>query len=587
MARPWPLRTRLIAAVLALVAAALIAIGGISYVALKSYLIGRIDAQLVNVSRGGTVVAVPNMQPDQPAPPTNWIVALKGDTGVGPVIPNTPVKSQPRWPTNYQQAASLPTGPFTSRARDGTDWRLLVTREPSNGDLLFVGQSLTEVEGATSRLVLLELTIGGATLLVIGAIGAGVVRRSLRPLTEIESKAAAITAGDLTQRVPEYEPAAEVPRTEVGTLGRTLNTMLNEIEVAFRARAESEARAQSAADTARDAASAAHQSEVRARRSEARMRQFAADASHELRTPLTTIRGFAELYRQGAAREPADIARLMRRIEDEAQRMGMLVDDLLLLARLDQERPLEQVPVDLRVVAVDAVAAAQVVAPARPVSLDVAPGTGRLIVTGDELRIRQVVSNLMTNALTYTPVYSPVVLRLSADIDSGGQFAQIEVVDSGPGLDDDHMAHAFERFYRGDTARTRRAEGGHSSGTGLGLAIVAALVKAHGGTVEVTRTPGGGATFRVRLPLEERPGVEVDDADESDGHHEVHTNGHPVEQSGDAVEHQTGSVGPETGSAGHGTARAGGTVAANRPQTSRLTPSLCPKNSRESYLVTR
>jgi two-component system OmpR family sensor kinase len=287
------------------------------------------------------------------------------------------------------------------------------------------------------------------------------------------------------------------------------------------------------------------------------MRQFAADASHELRTPLTTIRGFAELYRQGAAREPAEVGRLMRRIEDEAQRMGMLVDDLLLLARLDQERPLEQAPVDLRVVAADAVAAAQVVAPVRPVSLDVVAGTGPLIVAGDELRIRQVVSNLMTNALTYTPAETPVVLRLSADVGAGGALAQIEVVDAGPGLDDDHMAHAFERFYRGDTARTRRAEGGHSSGTGLGLAIVAALVKAHGGTVDVARTPGGGATFRVRLPLAERPGVEVDDADESDGHQEPHTNGHRVEQSGDPVEHETGSVGHETGSVGHETGSAG------------------------------
>ncbi len=334
--------------------------------------------------------------------------------------------------------------------------------------------------------------------------------------------------------MPEYEPTAEVPQTEVGTLGRTLNTMLDAIEQAFQARAESEARAQSAAVTARDAAHAAHQSELRARRSETRMRQFAADASHELRTPLTTIRGFAELYRQGAARDPAEVARLMRRIEDEAQRMGLLVDDLLLLARLDQERPLEQIPVDLRVVAADAVAAAHVVAPARPVSLDVVTGTGPLIVTGDELRIRQVVSNLMTNALTYTPAETPVVLRLSADVGSAGRLAQIDVVDSGPGLDDDHMAHAFERFYRGDTARTRRAEGGHSSGTGLGLAIVAALVKAHGGTVEVRRTPGGGATFRVRLPLEQpHTGDEIEGADESDGRRGNHANGRHIEHAVD------------------------------------------------------
>jgi two-component system, OmpR family, sensor kinase len=533
MARPWPLRTRLIAAVLALVAAALIAIGGISYLALRHYLVDRIDAQLTSVSRGSSELTFINLDTDMPSPPTNWLFTQKSDTGVGRVFPNISPKSQPPWPSSYAAVASLPTTPYTVRAPDGTDWRLLALRQP-NGDVIYIGQLLTEVEGAIQRLVTIELIVGGATLLIITAIGAEVIRRSLRPLTQIEAKAAAITAGDLTQRVPEYEPNAEIPKTEVGTLGRTLNTMLDAIEQAFQARAESEERAQSAADTARHAANAAHQSELRARRSEARMRQFAADASHELRTPLTTIRGFAELYRQGAAREPAEVGRLMRRIEDEAQRMGMLVDDLLLLARLDQERPLEQAPVDLRVVAADAVVAAHVVAPARPVSLEVAPETGPLIVTGDELRIRQIVSNLMTNALTYTPAETPVVLRLSADVGSAGRLAQIDVVDSGPGLDDDHMAHAFERFYRGDTARTRRAEGGHSSGTGLGLAIVAALVKAHGGTVGVTRTPGGGATFQVRLPLEQpHIGDESDDADESDGQRENHAGGRRVEHAVD------------------------------------------------------
>jgi two-component system, OmpR family, sensor kinase len=533
MARPWPLRTRLVAAVLALVAAALIVIGVISYVALRQYLLGRIDDELITTAGRPTILTLR----DAPSPsafvlPTNWLVALKTANGMGPVFPDLPANAQPSWPRSATQVAALPQKPYTSRAPDGTDWRLLVFSN-QEGQLIFLGQSLTDVEGSIHRFVLIELVVGGATLLTMSAIGAEVVRRSLRPLTQIESKAAAIRAGDLTQRVPEYEPSAEVPQTEVGTLGRTINTMLDEIERAFQARAESEQRAQSAAVTARDAAHAAHQSELRARRSESRMRQFAADASHELRTPLTTIRGFAELYRQGAARDPEQVGRLMRRIEDEAQRMGLLVDDLLLLARLDQERPLEQAPVDLRVVGADAVAAAQVVAPARPVYLEVAPGTGPLIVTGDELRIRQVVSNLMTNALTYTPAETPVVLRLSADVGSDRRLAQVDVVDSGPGLDDDHMAHAFERFYRGDTARTRRAEGGHSSGTGLGLAIVAALVKAHGGTVEVTRTPGGGATFRVRLPLDQPlADDEVSDADESDGYREDHVDGRGVEQPG-------------------------------------------------------
>jgi two-component system, OmpR family, sensor kinase len=503
MARPWPLRTRLVAAVLALVAAALFAIAGISYVALKNYLIDRIDRELVSTANSPVAVQFRDAPFNGFVPPTNWLIAIKSANGMGPVVPNLPASSQPRWPQSAPEVAQLPRTPYTERAPDGTDWRLVAVFL-QDGQLVFLGQSLTDVEGAVHRFVLIELIVGGATLLIVSAIGAELIRRSLRPLTEIESKAAAISAGDLTQRVPEYEPDAAVPRTEVGTLGRTLNTMLTEIETAFEARAESEARAQSAAATARDAADAAHRSETRARRSEERMRQFAADASHELRTPLTTIRGFAELYRQGAARDPAETQRLMRRIEDEAQRMGMLVDDLLLLARLDQERPLDRLPVDLRVVAADAIAAAEVVAPQRSLLLEVAPGTGSLIVIGDELRLRQVVSNLMTNALTYTPAETPVVIRLSA----ADGIAELDVVDSGPGLDGDQMDHVFERFYRGDTGRTRRADGGHSSGTGLGLAIVSALVKAHGGTVDVMSSPGRGATFRVRLPLERRDGAD-------------------------------------------------------------------------------
>jgi len=512
MARPWPLRTRLIAAVLALVAAALIAISVISYFGLKSYLVGRIDDELITTARRPTILTLR----DAPSPsafvlPTNWLIALKTATGMGPVFPDLPTSAQPSWPQSATQVAALPQRPYTARASNGTDWRLLAFSN-QEGQIIFLGQSLTDVEGSIHRFVLIELIVGGATLLIVSAIGAEAIRRSLRPLTEIESKAAAITAGDLTQRVPEYEPDADVPQTEVGTLGRTLNTMLTEIERAFHAREESEARARAAAVAARDAADASHRSEARARRSEERMREFAADASHELRTPLTTIRGFAELYRQGASRQPDETARLMRRIEDEAQRMGMLVDDLLLLARLDQERPLEQLPVDLRVVASDAVAAAHVVAPNRPVSIDVVPGTGPLIVLGDELRLRQVVSNLMTNALTYTPAVSPVVVQLSTEDvgapDAAGQapggIAVVSVIDSGPGLDAAHTQRVFERFYRGDTSRSRREDGGGSSGTGLGLAIVAALVKAHGGTVGVTSTPGHGATFTVRLPLERR-----------------------------------------------------------------------------------
>jgi two-component system, OmpR family, sensor kinase len=310
--------------------------------------------------------------------------------------------------------------------------------------------------------------IGAGVLIVLAGIGVAIVQSSLQPLRDIERTAAAIAAGDLSQRVPE-----SAPETEAGRLARALNAMLAQIEWAFRARAASEHR----------------------------MRQFVADASHELRTPLTTIRGFAELYRQGAAREPEETAALLKRIEDEAARMGLLVEDLLLLARLDEERPLTMAPLDLRVIANDAVEAARAVAPDRTITLEMERDEP-MIVEGDESRLRQVVGNLVTNALTHTPAGTPVALRLRVD----GTDALLEVADSGPGLSEEQAQRVFERFYRVDKARTRRAAGSTQavtphSGTGLGLAIVAGLVAVHHGTVSVYSTLGGGATFQVRLPL--------------------------------------------------------------------------------------
>jgi two-component system OmpR family sensor kinase len=333
------------------------------------------------------------------------------------------------------------------------------------------------MDHAVDRLVVAELLVGFGVLILLAVLGAALVRASLGTLREIEHTAQAIAAGDLTRRVPEFEPGGEEPRTEVGRLGRALNAMLVQIEAAFTARAESEARAL---------------------RSEERMREFVADASHELRTPLTTIRGFAELYRQGAVRSPDEVDRLIRRIEDEASRMGLLVEDLLLLARLDQERPLVRAPLELRVIANDAVTAARAVAPDRTIQLEIPEGTGPLIVSGDEARLRQVVDNLVANALTHTPAGTPVWLRLYAEDGS----VVVEVADAGPGLRPEQADRVFERFYRADAARTRRNSAAPTarSGTGLGLAIVAALVAAHEGTVQVDSPPGGGAVFRVRLP---------------------------------------------------------------------------------------
>jgi len=222
------------------------------------------------------------------------------------------------------------------------------------------------------------------------------------------------------------------------------------------------------------------------------MRQFVADASHELRTPLTVIRGNAELYRHGGAPDQPGVTRLVRRIEDEAKRMSVLVDDLLLLARLDQQRPLAAEPVDLVVLASDVVVNTHAIAPDRRVALDIAV-TPPLVVIGDEHRLRQVIANLVTNAVAYSAAEDEVTVRLLRRPDE----AVVEVTNTGAGLTPQQVQHVFERFYRADPARTKTAA---NTGTGLGLAIVAGIVAAHEGTAEVDSVPGQTTTFRVILP---------------------------------------------------------------------------------------
>jgi two-component system OmpR family sensor kinase len=360
--------------------------------------------------------------------------------------------------------------PFTvGSTRNDGKWRVLLLPARMQGVAGFaaVATPLSDVESTVAHLLLLELAIGAVVLVLFAGLGYGAVRSSLRPLVEVEETAEAIAGGDLTRRVPESDP-----RTEVGRLSRSLNAMLGQIEHAFRSQQESE---------------------VEARQSEERMRRFVADASHELRTPLTSIRGFAELYRQGAVAGGDELDRVMKRVEDEAARMGLLVDDLLLLARLDQQRPLVHEPVDLLQLVRDAAHDAAAVAPDRDVAVEVT-GDGPPVVLGDDARLRQVFGNLLTNALTHTPAGTDVRLRVGAD--NGTGLAAVEVIDRGPGLSKEQSARVFERFYRVDVARTR-AQGG----SGLGLSIVAALVAAHGGRVEVDTEPGQGATFRVLLPL--------------------------------------------------------------------------------------
>jgi len=448
----------------------------------------------------------------------------------------------------------------TVSGQSGTHWLVIVQKvdvqnnlgpfgsSSSTPAILVVGYDQGNITQDIGFLTEIDLLVSGVVIIILAIVGVAVVRASLRPLTDIEHTAAAIAAGDLSKRVPDRDP-----RTEVGRLGRSLNVMLSQIETAFGDRTRSE---------------------EAARQSEQRMRQFLADASHELRTPLTAIRGFAEYYRQrgGVAELPsaharpalgnggaevsrgpagegaltgADLDRIMQRVEQEASRMGLLVEDMLLLARLDQQRPLERHTVDMLTLAADAVHDARVVAPDRGINLTVGSGAA-LLVIGDEARLRQVIGNLMNNALNHTPDGTPIEVRVrlgsldewraaaatarrgtalgtgrvpaaagagppAAPHSGSPAFPAVvfEIADRGPGLTPEQAEHVFERFYRVDRARTR-----HSGGAGLGLSIVAALVAAHGGTVWVESPPGGGAIFRVAIPLapEARNAPDLDDS---------------------------------------------------------------------------
>jgi two-component system OmpR family sensor kinase len=338
-------------------------------------------------------------------------------------------------------------------------YRMLARARGGLGGLAVAALPLTDVDDAVHRLVVVEGVAVLVVLAVLGLVTWWVVRLGLRPLRRMTTAAGAIAAGDLSQRVPEAQPG-----TEAGDLGVALNGMLGRIEEAFDQRAASEAR----------------------------LRQFIADASHELRTPVATIRGYAELYRSGALSGDAELADAMRRTEQESVRMGDLVDDLLHLARLDQGRPLERAPVDLRALAADALLDAQAVAPDRELRLE---GDDPVVVSGDEARLRQVVANLVGNALVHAPG-ARVVVR----VDATATDAVLEVADDGPGMDAADAARAFDRFYRADASRQR-----HRGGSGLGLSIVDATVRALGGRVSLDSQPGRGTTVRVELPLAGAP----------------------------------------------------------------------------------
>ena len=505
-----PLRVRLVAALLVLVVAALAGAGLAATRTMQAYLVGRVDSQLQAVAQhptAKTATSTARRGRDGDGPdggpegggrdrlPSAYVLEVLdagGKVVYGPTSDLVDAREPlPRLPTvTVPSTGSARLSNVTVPAVSGDgQWRVAVrstTLSDGTAGTLLVAQSLGDVQGTVTRLVMLFTVIGGVAVLLVAGLGYLAVRASLRPLAAVERTAAAIAGGDLTQRVPPIDP-----RTEIGQLSTALNTMLAEVEIAFAERAASEQAATRSEQRTRA-------SEAAARRSEERMRRFVADASHELRTPLTTIRGFAELYRQGAVATEADVRRLLRRVEDEAARMGLLVEDLLLLARLDRQRPLARTPVDLLALAGDAVHDAHAVNPSHPLRLEVGPTDPPPVVTGDEPRLRQVLSNLVGNAIRHTPPGTPVTVRVATEPQgrSGVPAAVLTVSDEGPGMSAEHASRVFERFYRADEARGR-----DEGGTGLGLAIVAALVAGHDGTVDVDTAPGRGARFRVELPL--------------------------------------------------------------------------------------
>ena len=453
----------------------------VTYTSLRSFLYGRLDAQLDSAQAEAYhyMVAVS----DNGRVPTDTEVNHRVGSDIyvlvvnshGKVILSRPSGSvvapdpSPLVPKSIRVQAHLRSnivghnrGPYrpdpdsfslASTGASGTRYRAQAVAVPQG--TLVTAVSLDSTTETLSSLVRIEVLASAAVVAALFVLATVTVRRGLRPLEEMTKTAGAIAGGDLTRRVPSDDKA-----TEVGQLGEALNRMLAQIESAFAEKSLSEER----------------------------LRQFVADASHELRTPLTSIRGYTELLRRGAFTDEESRIRALGRVESEAERMGILVDDLLLLARLDQGRPLEKVPVDLVRLCAEAVEDAGAVAPSRPISL---LAEGPVVVTGDQNRLGQAVHNLVRNALAHTPNDTPVRVVVSRR----GVMGSVEVIDEGPGLDPAQQARVFDRFYRGDAART-------GGGAGLGLAIVRAIAEALGGTARVASVPYVSTTFGFEIPLQ-------------------------------------------------------------------------------------
>jgi two-component system OmpR family sensor kinase len=443
--------------------------------ALRSYLISQVDKELIEISSGSLLrldragIESENSDEDSDSPftefrplrgvPTSASVSLLDIDGklIGRIGGDLSQKQIAVFGMSVDQVKAKGTAPFTIEGQgDDPDVRAVVQILPTGLGSVVVANSLADVDRTLQRLGFFFLILGLIALTAVGLVSRWIIAISLKPLEQVEETAEAIAGGDLSARLP-----AAKPDTEVGRLTTALNTMLARIEESFEARVNSESK----------------------------LRRFVADASHELRTPLTAIRGFAELHRQGAVVGEVNTKELVGRIEKESIRMSTLVEDLLLLARLDQSREMAQEPVDLNSLLTEAVASAKAAGPNHLIELSLP--SAEVFVLGDSQRIHQVVANLLANARTHTPDDSQIKVAL----DQGVAETIISVSDNGPGLSEDDQERIFERFFRADPSRARTS----GEGSGLGLSIVDAVMQAHGGYVSVQSKLGDGATFKLHF----------------------------------------------------------------------------------------
>ncbi|MFC7531611.1 ATP-binding protein [Actinoplanes sp. GCM10030250] len=472
---PHSLRARLLAITVVLLIAGIAVSDAVVTAALRRHLIDRVDRQLQPISQVMARIDPSVLDRATAASGQSLTSALDLISAIavaylddGGTVVRTAhsgvAGAEPRFAAELVRAE--PGTALLVEGTGGSQWRAVVVPRSGGDGVVVVAASLDAIDATISRLRLLCAVTGLVVVALLAAVGWVAIRAGLRPLRAIEETATAIAGGDLAHRIAHAGP----PNTEVARLTAVLNGMLAQIERSFAARAASEER----------------------------MRRFVADVSHELRTPLSGIKGSAELHLMGGAPSQDDVRRTMRRIDTEADRLTALVEDLLLLARLDEPAAgpvLDMAPMDLRTLAADARHDLLSLDRDRPIRLTGLSGTaapGEALVLGDEARLRQVVVNLVGNVHAHTPATAPVRIGVGR----AGDEAVLEIADSGPGLSGEAAERVFERFYRADGSRAR----GSGPGAGLGLAIVRSLVTAHGGRVEVVPTPGGGATFRLCLP---------------------------------------------------------------------------------------